>query len=316
MSKLAETNVGTPYFMAPEVCKGELYGEKADVWAIGCILYELVFLKKPFDADSIQGVFDKIIKAPVKMSELDLDTDIQMLIMSTLEKDPSQRPSIWDLANIPCINDRINKFVKEQNCEGTVNGVFEGRNISDEKEETSISKSGDSGFDTNKLDLQAHLMRSDIFMEETNGGWFKKPEKYSNGRHIIKWVRDHVDKDDKKAEEICQKMLDEGIIERIDGSDHFQSGHTVFYKFYEDRDDIASNSLRPWKGEIGSALDVSSNLLAEIGEIYKDAIVEIDENCEIDSEAAIQSQKYDNFISNVSQLEVIDLKFNTFNEGL
>mmetsp|Transcript_32843 Transcript_32843/g.32184 ORF Transcript_32843/g.32184 Transcript_32843/m.32184 type:complete len:114 (-) Transcript_32843:1483-1824(-) len=35
MSNLAETNVGTPYFMAPEVCKGELYGEKADIWAIG-----------------------------------------------------------------------------------------------------------------------------------------------------------------------------------------------------------------------------------------------------------------------------------------
>ena len=98
MSKLAETNVGTPYFMAPEVCKGELYGEKADVWAIGCILYELALLRKPFDADSISGVFDKIIHKPIDLSGEDLDTDIRMLIIATLDKDPSRRPSIWELS--------------------------------------------------------------------------------------------------------------------------------------------------------------------------------------------------------------------------
>ena len=107
MSKLAETNVGTPYFMAPEVCKGELYGDKADIWAIGCILYELALLRKPFDADSIQGVFDKIIKAPVDLSGVDIETDIRMLIMATLDKDPTRRPNIWDLASMPWINDRI-----------------------------------------------------------------------------------------------------------------------------------------------------------------------------------------------------------------
>lgn len=121
MSKLAETNVGTPYFMAPEVCKGELYGEKADVWAIGCILFELALLRKPFDADSIQGVFEKIIHKPLDLSGEELDTDIRMLIIAMLDKDPSRRPSIWELSNIPCIYDRINNFIKEHNCEDSVN---------------------------------------------------------------------------------------------------------------------------------------------------------------------------------------------------
>lgn len=61
MNDLAQTSCGTPYFMPPEVCKGEKYGEKADIWAIGCILYELAVLKKPFDSDSIHGVFNLII---------------------------------------------------------------------------------------------------------------------------------------------------------------------------------------------------------------------------------------------------------------
>lgn len=48
---LAKTFLGTPYFMAPEVIRGEPYGKKADIWALGCALYELVMLKKPFTHD-------------------------------------------------------------------------------------------------------------------------------------------------------------------------------------------------------------------------------------------------------------------------
>ncbi len=55
-----QTACGTPYFMAPEVCHGKPYDSKADVWAVGVILYELVTLKKPFDSESINGVFEKI----------------------------------------------------------------------------------------------------------------------------------------------------------------------------------------------------------------------------------------------------------------
>ena len=62
MNMKAQTACGTPYFMPPEVCLGKPYDNKADVWAIGVILYELITLKKPFDSDSLNGVFAKIVK--------------------------------------------------------------------------------------------------------------------------------------------------------------------------------------------------------------------------------------------------------------
>ena len=58
ISELIKTSVGTPYFMAPEVCQGKPYGMKADIWAIGCILYELAILQKPFDGANIKLVFE------------------------------------------------------------------------------------------------------------------------------------------------------------------------------------------------------------------------------------------------------------------
>ena len=45
----AKTFVGTPQYIAPEIHSGLQYGYEADVWALGCILYELCALKKPFD---------------------------------------------------------------------------------------------------------------------------------------------------------------------------------------------------------------------------------------------------------------------------
>ena len=52
----AGTSCGTPLFMPPEVCLGKPYDNKADVWAVGVILYELITLKKPFESETINGV--------------------------------------------------------------------------------------------------------------------------------------------------------------------------------------------------------------------------------------------------------------------
>jgi len=58
---MAKTVCGTPYNMAPEVCKGSPYDSKADVWAMGIIMYELITFRKPFDSDKLNSLFDLII---------------------------------------------------------------------------------------------------------------------------------------------------------------------------------------------------------------------------------------------------------------
>ena len=58
----ANTCIGTPYYMSPELFKYKPYSYKSDIWALGCILYEMCNLRHAFDAQSLNGLAVKILK--------------------------------------------------------------------------------------------------------------------------------------------------------------------------------------------------------------------------------------------------------------
>jgi NIMA (never in mitosis gene a)-related kinase len=47
-NQMNSTQTGTPFYASPEVWKDERYGLKADVWSLGCVVYEMCALKPPF----------------------------------------------------------------------------------------------------------------------------------------------------------------------------------------------------------------------------------------------------------------------------
>lgn len=49
----AKTSLGTPFFMSPEICCGNAYNFKSDIWMLGCVLYEMLSLRKPFEGDTL-----------------------------------------------------------------------------------------------------------------------------------------------------------------------------------------------------------------------------------------------------------------------
>ena len=124
-NKMANTFLGTPYFMSPEVCNGKEYGQKSDIWSIGCAIYEMATLRRPFNHENIQGMFDMIINKDYDPLNVDVSTEVKMLIHEMLQKDPSKRPTIFEIANKPCIREKINKFVEENiDCKESVEVFF------------------------------------------------------------------------------------------------------------------------------------------------------------------------------------------------
>mmetsp|Transcript_1293 Transcript_1293/g.1597 ORF Transcript_1293/g.1597 Transcript_1293/m.1597 type:complete len:158 (+) Transcript_1293:636-1109(+) len=86
ISKLLEhthtqgTLIGTPYFMAPEVILGKKYGTKADVWALGVVLYELIALKKPFNGSGVKQLFECITEHPLQPLPEGVSPSLKMLV--------------------------------------------------------------------------------------------------------------------------------------------------------------------------------------------------------------------------------------------
>jgi NIMA (never in mitosis gene a)-related kinase 2 len=59
-SVFAYTHVGTPYYMSPEQIQDQKYNEKSDIWALGCIIYEVAALRAPFEATTHLQLATKI----------------------------------------------------------------------------------------------------------------------------------------------------------------------------------------------------------------------------------------------------------------
>lgn len=53
--------VGTLVYACPEIIENQPYNEKADIWALGCIAYELVTLKSPFLSNNALQLAKKIV---------------------------------------------------------------------------------------------------------------------------------------------------------------------------------------------------------------------------------------------------------------
>jgi NIMA (never in mitosis gene a)-related kinase len=102
-NQAAMTVVGTPYYMSPEVVQNHPYTFKSDVWALGCILYELCSLKHAFAADNLLGLVYKIVQDNYDPIPERYSSDLKNLIKMLLQKDSKKRPSVADLIQMPLI---------------------------------------------------------------------------------------------------------------------------------------------------------------------------------------------------------------------
>ncbi|KAL7840079.1 hypothetical protein AOLI_G00254020 [Acnodon oligacanthus] len=95
--------VGTILYSCPEIVKSEPYGEKADVWAAGCILYQMVTLRPPFYSTNMLSLATKIVEAAFEPVEDPAFSDrVTDMIKWCLTPNPDRRPDIVEVSSRIC----------------------------------------------------------------------------------------------------------------------------------------------------------------------------------------------------------------------
>lgn len=98
----ATSCVGTPAYMSPELMRNERYDQHVDMWALGCICFELCTLRLPFSSGSLVDLACQIMEAEPQWSFwLSPTEELRAIAQRLLLKDPEGRPTATQLLQEP-----------------------------------------------------------------------------------------------------------------------------------------------------------------------------------------------------------------------
>ncbi len=109
----ARTQIGTPYYLSPEICESLPYGRQSDVWSLGVLLFELLTFELPFQAQSLPALVHKICSADPPFQKVDktYSRSISDLVRGLLQKDPSKRPTLRQVVSTDFLKAHICKLL-------------------------------------------------------------------------------------------------------------------------------------------------------------------------------------------------------------
>lgn len=108
---ISESIVGTPYFMSPELLQYKTYNKKTDIWAVGCLTYEICALKSPFNAKNIKVLYNKIKEGKYERIPKIYSDELQKIIDFMLNLNAENRPFIDVICRHPTVIFQASKTI-------------------------------------------------------------------------------------------------------------------------------------------------------------------------------------------------------------
>jgi eukaryotic-like serine/threonine-protein kinase len=96
--------LGTPAYMAPEQARGKLADKRADIWAFGVVLYEMLTGEPLFKGEDVTETLASVVKDQPTLGNV--PPQVRRLLKRCLEKDPQKRPRQQNLQRPPLPRDR------------------------------------------------------------------------------------------------------------------------------------------------------------------------------------------------------------------
>lgn len=101
-----QTQIGSPFWMAPEIIQESPYGTKVDIWSLGITAIELLQMKPPhWEHGSIRALFLIATKPPPTLDEPDkFSSELNDFISRCVQKNPKERPTAAELLEVIIIS--------------------------------------------------------------------------------------------------------------------------------------------------------------------------------------------------------------------
>merc|ERR1719174_2446463 len=110
----AQTTIGTPYYLSPEICQERPYSWASDMWSLGCVLYECCCLKVPFDASNLRQLIDRITRGPTPQVVGSYSSALKGLVQELLERNYQKRPAAAEILQRPIVQSEIRRMLLEE----------------------------------------------------------------------------------------------------------------------------------------------------------------------------------------------------------
>ena len=175
----AKTCIGTPYYFSPEICEGRPYNEKSDIWALGCILYEMISFNHPFQAKTQRALIMKILSAePEIIINNKYSKDLMKLIDLMLQKKDNKRPSCKVMLKYNYVFDKIKKIgIYDKYVDEVVNKIKITNKVTN-----NLIKDNNNNKDCNYIIVhgeKTEKIRKDIRKKENSNNNFIKLNKFN-----------------------------------------------------------------------------------------------------------------------------------------
>ena len=311
----ASTMCGTPYFMAPEVCRGQPYNSKADIFALSIALYELCTFELPFVDETIPGLFDKIVNQQPPPILGDYDDDCKALIFMMLSKDPDNRPSVFELFHKEFIHEKVTSWCLadpkiKAYVEGMVNVTKPMRAQKKAKlaknERVVITKESPNYFCENPTILVAELM-ANLTIKNIQTSYWSEPEPVFSGQDMyncLKRVKGFEVENKKLFEQMCFFLMGRGILLRLDGGDDWDI--EAIYSFTFIKPVSPDNMLFTYTGEQKDPLRLVIQLLDQLNFVYEDLFGE-KKKSPPDWGKVYTNIKFLNYLRDITMLQTCDV---------
>lgn len=108
---LAVTRLGTPYYMSPEIITNQPYTYASDMWALGCVLYEMAVRKSAFEARGLPQLMVKILRNAYTPLPSRFSQPFKMLVSALLKAEPEARPNTGEILQLTLVKKHIQRLL-------------------------------------------------------------------------------------------------------------------------------------------------------------------------------------------------------------